>query len=389
MGASRENAFTNVRATRLAAPRWPELNAGCPQHTCASGNSTSKPAWRRNSSASAAASGNTGRRDTSQTAGRAPSARLYGSWLPVLSRCAVALTGRDDVYLKREDVHELGAFKWRGALPALERYRRDGASGVVTASTGNHGAATAWAAQRSGWPRPLRSQGASRTKLAQLSAARGRGRRSRRRPRRGEGTGAAHAHGRAFRSSRTAPSLRSSTATRAIGDEILDQLGEEPAAVVVPVGNGALLAGVGRALGARSPVTRRIGVVSAGAPVMAWSWRAGAAGRLRPCDTIADGLAVRVAIPSPSTGCWMRRTTCSKSPSAISRAAVVAFDDAGIRAEAAAAAALAALPGIDAAGPVVLVVTGRNIDDELLARCRPAARRPAAAGRCARAGSRA
>ena len=54
------------------------------------------------------------------------------------------------VYLKREDVHELGAFKWRGALPALERYRRDGADGVVTASTGNHGAATAWAAARLG-----------------------------------------------------------------------------------------------------------------------------------------------------------------------------------------------------------------------------------------------
>ena len=51
-------------------------------------------------------------------------------------------------------------------------------------------------------------------------------------------------------------------------------------------------------------------------------------------------------------------------------AAVVEFDDAGIRAEAAAAAALAALPKIEADGPIVLVVTGRNIDDELLARCR-------------------
>ena len=43
-----------------------------------------------------------------------------------------------------------GAFKWRGALPSLERYRDAGASAVVTASTGNHGAATAWAAQRTG-----------------------------------------------------------------------------------------------------------------------------------------------------------------------------------------------------------------------------------------------
>ena len=43
--------------------------------------------------------------------------------------------------LKREDEHELGAFKWRGALPTLAGYGDVGT--VVTASTGNHGAATA------------------------------------------------------------------------------------------------------------------------------------------------------------------------------------------------------------------------------------------------------
>ena len=51
------------------------------------------------------------------------------------------LAGRQ-LLLKREDVHELGAFKWRGALPVLERYAASGARAVVTASTGNHGAAT-------------------------------------------------------------------------------------------------------------------------------------------------------------------------------------------------------------------------------------------------------
>jgi len=51
--------------------------------------------------------------------------------------------------------------------------------------------------------------------------------------------------------------------------------------------------------------------------------------------------------------------------------AVAAFDRAGIRAEGAAGAALAALPQVEEVdGPIVLVVTGRNIDDELLARCR-------------------
>ncbi len=54
-----------------------------------------------------------------------------------------ALSAGRPVFVKREDVHELGAFKWRGALPVLTAYREAGADAVVTASTGNHGAATA------------------------------------------------------------------------------------------------------------------------------------------------------------------------------------------------------------------------------------------------------
>src|SRR5439155_19821063 len=53
----------------------------------------------------------------------------------------------DGIWLKREDEHELGAFKWRGAQAVLEQLRP---TVVVTASTGNHGAATAWAAKRTG-----------------------------------------------------------------------------------------------------------------------------------------------------------------------------------------------------------------------------------------------
>ena len=156
----------------------------------------------------------------------------------------------------------------------------------------------------------------------------------------------------------------------AIGTEILDQLAEEPAAVVVPVGNGALLAGIGRSLAERAPGTRRVGIVSEDAPVMALSWRAGRAVETDRCETIADGLAVRVAIPMAVE--WLN--TAADAMLEVSEreiaAAVVAFDDAGIRAEPAAAAALAALPHIEADGAIVLVVTGRNIDDELLARCR-------------------
>src|SRR4051812_29152953 len=74
-----------------------------------------------------------------------------------------------ELWLKREDLHELGAFKWRGALPVLEQYRAAGATLVVTASTGNHGAATAWAARRLGLRAVVYApEGTSRTKLGRM-----------------------------------------------------------------------------------------------------------------------------------------------------------------------------------------------------------------------------
>src|SRR4029077_7541752 len=79
------------------------------------------------------------------------------------------LSGARPLCLKREDVPELGAFKWRGALPALEKFRAGGADAVVTASTGNHGAATAWAAQRLGMRAVVYvPEGANPVKLAFL-----------------------------------------------------------------------------------------------------------------------------------------------------------------------------------------------------------------------------
>src|SRR5438067_12918723 len=69
---------------------------------------------------------------------------------PPLERAPATLAEGVELHLKREDRHELGSFKWRGALPALREYRGRGADAVVTASTGNHGAATAWAAARLG-----------------------------------------------------------------------------------------------------------------------------------------------------------------------------------------------------------------------------------------------
>jgi threonine dehydratase len=276
-----------------------------------------------------------------------------------LERAPAALAAGRDIWLKREDVHELGAFKWRGALPTLEAWRSD----VVTASTGNHGAATAWAARELGRRAvvfvPVEASAAKLAILERLGADV---------RRRGADLDAAKDEARAFAAREGLPFFEDGAEPTqfagyaAIGREILEQL--EPAAVVVPVGNGALLAGIGRAVTAR-----RIGVCAKEAPVMVESWRAGRPVESDRSATIADGLAVRVAIPVAVDELARAADEMLLVSERELADAVAAFARAGIRAEPSAAAPLAALPQIEADGPIVLIVTGRNVDESLLERC--------------------
>lgn len=68
-------------------------------------------------------------------------------------------------------------------------------------------------------------------------------------------------------------------------------------AVVVPLGDGALLAGVARWIKAQDPQTEMIGVCATGADAMERSWRSGKVIALGSVRTIADGIAVRVPFP--------------------------------------------------------------------------------------------
>ena len=156
----------------------------------------------------------------------------------------------------------------------------------------------------------------------------------------------------------------------AIADEILDQAGAPPATVVVPVGNGALLGGIGLRLAERGAAsTLCVGVAAAAAPVMVDSWEAGRVVEGDRSATFADGLAVRVAIPLAVDVLGEVADRMLRVSERAIAEAVRAYAEAGIRAEGAAAAALAALPQLeDIDGPTVLVMTGRNIDDDLHAR---------------------
>lgn len=274
------------------------------------------------------------------------------------------------VFLKREDEHELGAFKWRGALPTLERYRAEGATTVVTASTGNHGAATAWAAQRLGLHAVVYApEGSSRAKLAHIERLGGEVRLV------GPDVDTAKDEAREVAAREGVPFFEDGAEREqyegygAIAQELADQLDEPPAAVVVPVGNGALVGGIGLEAVRLWPGVSVVAVAAREAPVMAESWEAGHVVTSERCATFADGMAVRVAIPLAVNVLGevvTRFVTVSERALA---EAVGAFWRAGIRAEGSAAAPLAALPqleGVD--GPIVLVITGRNVDDDLFNR---------------------
>ena len=205
---------------------------------------------------------------------------------------------RDGIWLKREDEHQLGAFKWRGALATLDVRRPGGqtrAEGmipgpapgvsdvgafgpwvVVTASTGNHGAATAWAARRAGARAIVFvPEQASAAKVALIEAQGAELRRA------GADLDEAKAaakelaerEGWFFFEDGAEPAQFDGY--EAIGDELLDQLAEPPRSVVVPVGNGALAIGVFRVLAVRAPSTERVAVSAAEAPAMWQSWRTG------------------------------------------------------------------------------------------------------------------
>jgi threonine dehydratase len=272
-----------------------------------------------------------------------------------------------EVWLKREDLHELGSFKWRGALPALRGFQERAAGAVVTASTGNHGAATAWAARQLEMAAVVFApEGTSRTKLARMEQLGADVRLV------GADVDEAKDLAREYAADGGLPFFEDGAEPaqfegyRSIAREILAQSASEPAAVVVPVGNGALFAGIGLELREHAPGVRRIAVVADAAPVMALSHEAGHAVPCDRSDTFADGLAVRVAVPlAVETLLPLVDEYVRVSEQAIARA-VGDYARGGLRVEGSAGAPLAALEQIDGIdGPIVLIVTGSNIDDDL------------------------
>ena len=114
--------------------------------------------------------------------------------------------------------------------------------------------------------------------------------------------------------------------------------------VIVPLGNGALLGGMGTWIRHASPSTKIVGVCAAAAPAMRESLLAGRPIETKDAKTIADGIAVRVPVPeSLEFLAPVVDEVVLVSESALRQAMSIVLDATGLVGEPAGVAGIAAL----------------------------------------------
>jgi len=199
------------------------------------------------------------------------------------------------VYLKLETELPNGSFKVRGAFWALaHRLNREPIQEVVACSTGNHGAAVAYAAKEFGIKAriflPANCNPVKRGRVVALGAAIVESRDDD--PASAFALVAEYAKqpGVFFLNDATDEDLPAGPAT--IACEILEQL-PETSAIMVPMGDTALIRGIAAAAKQIAPQVKIIGVQAEGAPSYYLSWKEGKVVETETCETIADGLATR------------------------------------------------------------------------------------------------
>ena len=200
--------------------------------------------------------------------------------------------------IKLEFLNPIRSFKARGAWMLLQALAQAGERGpIICASAGNWGQAVAWVGRELGLPVTVFAAcNANPLKVARMRALGASVRQE------GEDFDAAKQAARAFAQAGGGRMIedgldpQTAEGHGSIAHELLAR-GDAFDAVVVPLGNGALLAGIGRWFKAASPATRVIGVCAQGAPSMADSWREARAIPSAHANTLADGIAIREPIP--------------------------------------------------------------------------------------------
>lgn len=141
-------------------------------------------------------------------------------------------------------------------------------------------------------------------------------------------------------------------------------------AVLVPLGDGALITGIGLWVKEHSPHTKIIGVCAESTPAMLASWRAGKAVITEITDTIADGIAVRVPVEeSVKRMSTLVDDIVLVSDAQMLEAMRLAASTLGLLLEPSGAAGLAAIRAHSIDGDqIATILTGSNIHPDLIAK---------------------
>jgi threonine dehydratase len=277
-------------------------------------------------------------------------------------------------WLKFENLQRTGSFKERGALNRLlELTPEQRERGVIAASAGNHAQGVAYHASRLGVPATIVMP--SRTPLIKVSNTERLGARV---VLHGDVYDAAMAEALRLKEAEGLTLVHPFDDDRVIagqgtiGLELLEEV-PEMEVLVVPIGGGGLIAGIAAAVKSVRPEVRVVGVEAAALPAALRAREAGKPVTIEPGETIAEGIAVRRI--GERTFSMIERYVdeiVTVSEDEIASTILLLLEREKTVAEGAGAAAVAAVVQgkvADVAGKnVVMVLSGGNIDVNLLSR---------------------
>ena len=288
---------------------------------------------------------------------------------PLVEVGALSTLAGHPVYLKLENRQPSGAFKLRGAWTAVRRLPEEmRRAGVITYSSGNHGQAVAYAANRLGIRAVIvmpetapafKVEGVRRWGGEIVLA----------------GTTSEERRARAdeiiaLEGLVVIPPfdhLDVIAGQGTVGLEIVEDL-PDVAHVAVPVGGGGLAAGVSTAVGALRPEVQVTAVEPQGAAAYAAALEAGHPVRLERTASVADGLLPLSVGKLTFSHMKPYAKSVTIPDSAIVEATQWLHGEAGVTAEPSGAATTAALRSgaFHPNGPTVLVVSGGNVDPDTI-----------------------
>lgn len=303
--------------------------------------------------------------------------RVHRHLAPTPCRRALGLDPTGRLRLKLETFQPTGAFKVRGAFHKLEALRESGEGlprgGVVAASTGNHGAAVAYAARALGVPATVivpEGTGEDRRRLIERFGARVVTAGADCGASEGLARARAAAEGLPFVSPYNDPDVMLGQGT--VGSELLEHV-DDLARVYVAVGGGGLIGGIGAAIKAARPEVEIVGCSPEASHIMESSVAAGRIVALDESPTLSVATAgsleegtVTLAACAAHVDRWLR-----VPEDAIAASIRDLYRAERVLGEGAAGVALAAWvrdPAGASDGASCVVVCGGNLDEADLAR---------------------